>query len=65
MEAAGSLPHSQEPAFCPYQPEESSPWSRFLLEKLAVPQLIKKFPAFYGSIRFITVFTKARHLSLS
>jgi hypothetical protein len=24
-------------------------WSRFLLEKLTVPQLFKKFPAFYGT----------------
>jgi hypothetical protein len=25
------------------------PWSRVLLEKLKVPQLIKKRPAFYGT----------------
>ena len=25
-------------------------------------QLVKKFPAFYGTRRFITAFTKARHL---
>ena len=30
-----------------------------------VPQLVKKFPAFYGTRRFITAFTSARHLSLS
>jgi len=28
-------------------------------------QLVKKFPAFYGTRRFITAFTSARHLSLS
>ena len=28
-------------------------------------QLAKKFPAFYGTRRFITAFTSARHLSLS
>ena len=28
-------------------------------------QLIKKFPAFYGTPKFITVLTSARHLSLS
>ena len=28
-------------------------------------QLIKKFPAFYGTRRFITAFTSARHLSVS
>jgi hypothetical protein len=30
---------------------------RVLLEKLTVTQLVKKFPAFYGTRRFITVFT--------
>ena len=29
------------------------------------PQLVKKFPAFYGTRRFITASTSARHLSLS
>jgi cation transport ATPase len=28
-------------------------------------QLVKKFPTFYGTRRFITAFTSARHLSLS
>jgi hypothetical protein len=28
-------------------------------------QLVKKFPAFYGTRRFVTVLTSARHLSLS
>jgi hypothetical protein len=42
-----------------------TPWSRGLLEKLTVSQLVKKFPAFYGTRRFITAFTRARHLSLS
>jgi hypothetical protein len=42
-----------------------TPWSRVLLEKLSIPQLINKFPAFYGTRRFITAFTSARHLSLS
>jgi hypothetical protein len=28
-------------------------------------QLVKKFPAFYGTRKFITVLTSARHLSLS
>jgi hypothetical protein len=34
-------------------------WSRVLLEKLTVSQLIKKFPAPYGIRRFITTFTRA------
>jgi len=40
-------------------------WSRVLLEKLNVCQLVEKFPAFYGTRRFITSFTSVRHLSLS
>jgi hypothetical protein len=35
-------------------------WSRVLLEKLTVTQLAKKFPAFYGTRRFKTVFTRVR-----
>jgi hypothetical protein len=34
-----------------------TPWSRVLLEKLLVLQLIKKFTAFYGTRKFITVLT--------
>ena len=42
-----------------------TPWSRVLLEKLTGSQLVKKFPAFYGTRRFITAFTRACHLSQS
>jgi hypothetical protein len=42
-----------------------TPWSRGLLEKLTVSQLVKKFPAFYGTRKFITAFTITRNLSLS
>jgi len=42
-----------------------TPWSRVLLEKLTVTQLVKKFPAFHRRQRFITVFTTVRHWSLS
>jgi hypothetical protein len=40
-------------------------WSTVLLEKLTGLQLVKKFPALYGTRRFITAFTGARHLSLT
>ena len=40
-------------------------WCRVLLEKLTGLQLVKKFPAFYGTRRFITVLTSVRHLSVS
>jgi len=39
--------------------------SRTLLGKLTVPQLIKKFPTFYVTRRFITAFTTACRLSLT
>jgi hypothetical protein len=39
--------------------------SRVLLEKLTDFQLVKKFPAFYGTRKFITAFTGARQLYLS
>ena len=38
--------------------------SRVLSEKLTVPQLVKNFPAFYGSRKFITIFTSTHHPSL-
>ena len=42
-----------------------TPWCRVLLEKLTGLQLVKKFPAFHGSRRFITALTSVCHLSLS
>ena len=42
-----------------------TPWCRVLLEKLTGLQLVKKFPAFHGTRRFITTLTRPRHLSLS
>ena len=35
------------------------------MEKLIEFRLVKKFPAFYGTRRFLTAFTSPRHLSLS
>ena len=37
-------------------------WSRAFLENLTGFQLVKKFPTFYGTRRFITAVTSARHL---
>ena len=39
--------------------EQSHSWT------LTGSQLVKKFPVFYGTQRFITEFTRTRHLSLS
>ena len=41
-----------------------TPWCR-VLEKLTDFQLLKKFPTFYGTRKFIIAFTSARHLPLS
>lgn len=41
-----------------------SPWHGDL-EKLTVPQLVKKFPAIYGNMSFIAPFTTARNQNLS
>ena len=40
-------------------------WNSVPLEKLTSSQLVKKFPAFYRTRKFITAFTSARQLSLS
>jgi hypothetical protein len=42
-----------------------TPRCRVLPEKIKCPKLIKEFFTFYGTRRFITVYTRARHLSLS
>ena len=42
-----------------------TPWCRALLEKLTGLQLVKKFPAFHGTRRFITALTSVRHVSIS
>ena len=42
-----------------------TPWCRVPLEQLSGLQLVKKFPAFHGTRRFITALTSVRHLSLS
>jgi hypothetical protein len=41
------------------------PRSTVLLEKPIASQLLKTFPAFFTYLRFITIFTRARQLSLS
>jgi len=44
---------------------QPTPWSRVLLEKVIITQLVKKFPAIYGTWRFITMFIRSHHCSLS
>ena len=42
-----------------------TPWCRVLLEQLTGLQLVKKFPLFHRTRRFITALTSVRHPSLS
>ena len=46
-------------------PDYHTPLYKVLLEKLTGLQLVKKFPTFYGTRRFITALTSVHHLSLS
>ena len=48
-----------------YSEDLLTPWCRVLLEKLTGLQLVKKFPAFHRTRKFITALTSVRHLSLS
>ena len=50
---------------CKHFPSLLTPWCRVLLQKLTGLQLVKKFPAFHGTRRFITALTSVHHLSLS
>ena len=42
-----------------------TPWYRVFLEKLTGLQLVKMFPAFHGTRRFITALTSVRQMYLS
>jgi hypothetical protein len=53
------------PLRCSFISFHLTPWIRVLFEELTVAQLVKKFPAFYATLMFITVFKTARHRSLS
>ena len=53
------------PRFWRFRSYLLTPWCRVLFEKLTGLQLVKKFPAFHGTRRFITALKGLRHLSLS
>jgi len=44
---------------------KQTPWIRVLLKKLIVIQVVNKLSGFYGTQRFITIFTRVCHWSLS
>jgi hypothetical protein len=55
---------SASPNCSVFQMKIHIPWSKALLEKLVVAQPVNKFPAFYGTRRFITKFTRPYHWAL-
>jgi len=52
-------------AFVKVPTDQLTQWSIVLLEKLTITQLVKKFPTFYGTQWFITMFTRTHQKSLS
>jgi hypothetical protein len=67
MDDKASFPPPRPPNFEQFNPSHfTHSWSWALLEKPPIVQLLKNFPALYGTRRrFTTVFTTALHWSLS
>ena len=61
----GQLHCSYKCSLSSLNPHSLTPWCRVHLEKLTGLQLVKKFPAFHRTRRFITALTSVRHPSLS
>ena len=57
--------HTFETSYESKQTNSLTPKSRIIRKKLTGSQLVKKFPAFYGTGKFLTAFTSVRHLCLS
>ena len=65
--ASAFVSHKKGKSFTRHHSGSSStlnliPWTT-VLQKITVSQLIKKFSAFYGTSKFITVYTNSSHLS--
>ena len=67
LPACGAVPQPTALPSVPYNTCRHShlQWCRVLLEKLIGLKLVKKFPAFHGTRKFITALTSVHHLSLS
>jgi hypothetical protein len=70
MRKQGSYQDAVARVLCSLKPNFDSltfthSWSWAPLEKQPIVQLLRNFPAYYGTRRFITVFTRALHWSLS
>ena len=59
------LPQCQRPGTPGLLTYLLTPWSRVLLQKLTGSATSQEIPRIFGTRRFITVLTSARHLSLS
>jgi hypothetical protein len=55
----------ESPSYSKHRHNTLIPRNPVLLEKLTVTQPVKKFPTFYRTPRFITVFNRTRHCSVS
>jgi len=62
---AETFPLFETKSKCTEKLSTLTPLGRVLPERLTGPQLVKKFPAFYITQRFVTALTSARHLFLS
>jgi hypothetical protein len=69
LDTTGTQTPTPKPVAMPTElswlPSLTRSWSSALLEKLSIVQVLKNFQAFYGTRRFITVFKRALHWSLS
>jgi hypothetical protein len=61
----GSYPEPDESCLQFQTPSLTHSWSWKLLKNPRLVKLLKNFPALYGNRRFITVFTRVLHWSLS
>ena len=62
--ASNSKVHIQNQLQESKSPFLNTPCRKVLLEKLTRSQLVKEFPAFYGTRKSITAFASGRHLSI-
>jgi hypothetical protein len=65
IHASGNIMYSDAvPLMTNWLTHSLTSWSRVLLEKLIITQIVKTFTAFCGTWRFITILTTAHHWSL-
>jgi len=65
LDERNGQPHGRHHLKTPHVIHTDTPWCRVLLEQLTGLQLVKKFPAFHGTRRFITALTSVRQMPLT